>query len=172
VREIVTAEIMGTALLVFVVYAAVDSERAGRVIHIGALGPLAIGARARARAAPSSHRAAEAMPAPCAGAAVFAAHLALIPIDGTSINPARSLGAALVHGQWRQQWCFWCAWARCAGGCVTCSRGVAFTAVRGGHARRVGPLVGAAVAAVFYELCLKGRPDKQPQASPEPEKTK
>jgi aquaporin PIP len=106
-REILTAEIMGTALLVFVVYAAIDPLRAGKVIHIGALGPVAI------------------------GGAVFAAHLALIPIDGTGINPARSLGPAVVHGQWGQHWCFW-----------------------------VGPFVGATIAAVFYELCLKGRPEK------------
>jgi aquaporin PIP len=107
VREIVTAEIMGTALLMFTVYAAIDPERAGKVIHIGALGPIAI------------------------GGAVFAAHLALIPIDGAGINPARSLGAAVVHGVWRQHWAFW-----------------------------VGPLVGSSVSACFYELCLKGRPAK------------
>jgi aquaporin PIP len=65
------------------------------------------------------------------GGAVFAAHLALLPIDGTSINPARSLGPALVHGKWGQHWIFW-----------------------------VGPLVGASVSACFYELCLKARPEK------------
>jgi glycerol uptake facilitator-like aquaporin len=65
---------------------------------------------------------------------VFAAHLALLPIDGTSINPARSLGPALVHGQWTDHWIFW-----------------------------VGPLVGASVSACFYELCLKARPDKSAQ---------
>lgn len=47
-----------TALLVFVVNCAIDAERAGSVLHIGALGPLAI------------------------GAAVFVAHLGLLPIDG------------------------------------------------------------------------------------------
>ena len=105
-REIVVAEIFATALLVFVVYAAIDPARAGKVIHIGALGPVAI------------------------GGAVFAAHLALLPIDGTALNPARALGPAVVHGQWHQHWCFW-----------------------------VGPVVGASAAAVFYELCLKGRED-------------
>ena len=105
-REIVVAEIFATALLVFVVYAAIDPARAGKVIHIGALGPVAI------------------------GGAVFAAHLALLPIDGTALNPARALGPAVVHGQWHQHWCFW-----------------------------VGPIVGASASAVFYELCLKGRDD-------------
>lgn len=70
------AEIFATALLVFVVLAAIDPARAGKVIHIGALGPVAI------------------------GGAAFAAHLALLPIDGTAINPARALGPAVVHGQW------------------------------------------------------------------------
>ena len=107
VREIITAEVMATALLMFTVYAAIDPERAGKVIHIGALGPIAI------------------------GGAVFAAHLALLPIDGASINPARSLGAAVVHREWRQHWAFW-----------------------------VGPMVGASASASFYELCLKGRPHK------------
>jgi glycerol uptake facilitator-like aquaporin len=37
------SEIVGTFLLVSVVYAAVDPQRAGAVIHISALGPLAIG---------------------------------------------------------------------------------------------------------------------------------
>ena len=108
VREVLTAEVVATSLLVLTVYAAVDPLRAGKVIHIGALGPAAI------------------------GGAVFAAHLALIPIDGTSINPARSLGPALVYGRWHQFWAFW-----------------------------VGPLVGAAAAAVVYELVLKARPPKE-----------
>ncbi len=43
-RELVTAEIIATALLVFTVYAAIDVSRAGKVIHIGTLGPIAIGA--------------------------------------------------------------------------------------------------------------------------------
>ena len=107
VREIITAEIMATARLRFTGYAAIDPERAGKVIHIGALGPIAI------------------------GGAVVAAHLALLPIDGAGVNPARSLGAAVVHGVWRQHWAFW-----------------------------VGPLVGSSASACFYEICLKGRRPK------------
>jgi aquaporin PIP len=48
-REIIVAEIMGTALLMFTVYTAIDPHRAGKVIHIGALGPAAIGALPRMR---------------------------------------------------------------------------------------------------------------------------
>jgi MIP family channel proteins len=34
------------------------------------------------------------------------AHLALIPIDGCSVNPARSFGPALVGGEWGDFWIF------------------------------------------------------------------
>lgn len=34
-------------------------------------------------------------------------HLFLIPIDGCSINPARSFGAALAMGNFNDQWIFW-----------------------------------------------------------------
>jgi len=34
------------------------------------------------------------------GFAVFCAHAVLLPIDGCSINPARSLGPAIVSGTW------------------------------------------------------------------------
>jgi MIP family channel proteins len=45
------------------------------------------------------------------GGAVLVCHLALIPITGTSINPARSIGAAVAsgsnaHHQWSQIWIF------------------------------------------------------------------
>jgi glycerol uptake facilitator-like aquaporin len=39
------------------------------------------------------------------GLAVFVVHLATIPITGTGINPARSLGAAVLYNQhktWKQ----------------------------------------------------------------------
>jgi hypothetical protein len=45
-----------------------------------------------------------------------------VPIDGTSINPARSFGPAVVAGHWHQQWIFW-----------------------------VGPLLGGAVVGLLYE---------------------
>lgn len=45
------------------------------------------------------------------GGAVLVCHLALIPITGTSINPARSIGAAVAsgsndHKQWTHIWVF------------------------------------------------------------------
>jgi aquaporin Z len=48
------------------------------------------------------------------------------PISGTSTNPARSLGPALVSGQWQGWWIYW-----------------------------VGPLVGAAVALLACKALLK-----------------
>ncbi|KAI8896073.1 aquaporin-like protein [Globomyces pollinis-pini] len=41
------------------------------------------------------------------GLSVFVIHLAGIPIDGTSVNPARSFGAALISGKWADQIVFW-----------------------------------------------------------------
>jgi hypothetical protein len=55
------------------------------------------------------------------GLAVTVAHLALIPIDGCSVNPARSFGAALVVGAFPDHYRFW-----------------------------AGPMLGAAVAAFVY----------------------
>jgi len=63
------------------------------------------------------------------GLAVFMAHVLLIPVDGCSINPTRSLGPALVaqvrYGKerFKNMWVFW-----------------------------VGPLAGAALAAGSYKL--------------------
>lgn len=39
-------------------------------------------------------------PCPPPGFAVFCAHAVMLPIDGCSINPARSLGPAIVSGTW------------------------------------------------------------------------
>uniref|UniRef100_M8BDG1 Aquaporin PIP1-3/PIP1-4 n=1 Tax=Aegilops tauschii TaxID=37682 RepID=M8BDG1_AEGTA len=58
------------------------------------------------------------------GFAVFLVHLATIPITGTGINPARSLGAAIIYNKkqaWDDHWIFW-----------------------------VGPFIGAALAAIYH----------------------
>lgn len=41
------------------------------------------------------------------GLSVFVSHLALIDIDGCSINPARSFATAVSTGVWKDQWVFW-----------------------------------------------------------------
>ncbi|CAH9138251.1 unnamed protein product [Cuscuta epithymum] len=99
------AEIIGTFVLVYTVFSATDPKRNARDSHIPVLAPLPI------------------------GFAVFMVHLATIPITGTGINPARSLGAAVIYNKdkaWDDQWIFW-----------------------------VGPFVGAAVAAIYHQFILR-----------------
>ncbi|KAM0863700.1 hypothetical protein ACQ4PT_044407 [Festuca glaucescens] len=99
------AEIIGTFVLVYTVFSATDPKRNARDSHIPVLAPLPI------------------------GFAVFMVHLATIPITGTGINPARSLGAAVIYNTdkaWDDQWIFW-----------------------------VGPLIGAAIAAAYHQYVLR-----------------
>ncbi|XP_028757059.1 aquaporin PIP2-7 [Neltuma alba] len=63
------------------------------------------------------------------GFAVFMVHLATIPVTGTGINPARSFGAAVIYNNdkiWDDHWIFW-----------------------------VGPIIGAAAAAIYHEHILR-----------------
>ncbi|XP_070012232.1 aquaporin PIP1-1-like [Nicotiana sylvestris] len=69
------AEIVGTFVLVYTVFSATDAKRNARDSHVPILAPLPI------------------------GFAVFLVHLATIPIIGTCINPARSLGAAIIYNR-------------------------------------------------------------------------
>lgn len=104
------AEIMGTFLLVYTVFSATDAKRSARDSHVPILAPLPI------------------------GFAVFLVHLATIPITGTRINPARSLGAALIYNKshaWDDHWIFW-----------------------------VGPFTGAALAAVYHQMVIRAMPFK------------
>ncbi|KAG0544668.1 hypothetical protein BDA96_02G295800 [Sorghum bicolor] len=103
VGSALAAEIVGTFILVYTVFSATDPKRTARDSFIPVLVPLPI------------------------GFAVFVVHLATIPITGTGINPARSLGAAVVHAAWKDHWIFW-----------------------------VGPLIGATVAALYHKLVLRG----------------
>ncbi|XP_051120197.1 aquaporin PIP2-2 [Andrographis paniculata] len=99
------AEIIGTFVLVYTVFSATDPKRSARDSHIPVLAPLPI------------------------GFAVFMVHLATIPITGTGINPARSLGAAVIFNDdkaWDDQWIFW-----------------------------VGPFIGAAIAAFYHQFILR-----------------
>ncbi|XP_048229628.1 aquaporin PIP2-7-like isoform X2 [Ricinus communis] len=73
------AEIVGTFVLVYTVFSATDPKRKARDSHVPILAPLPI------------------------GFAVFAVHLATIPITGTGINPARSLAAAIIYNT-RKVW--------------------------------------------------------------------
>jgi MIP family channel proteins len=68
--------IMGEIVMTFVLVSVVLETAANRKSTAKAQAPLAI------------------------GFAVFCAHAVLLPIDGCSINPARSLGPAIVSGTW------------------------------------------------------------------------
>ncbi|KAF3433935.1 hypothetical protein FNV43_RR25038 [Rhamnella rubrinervis] len=100
-----SAEIIGTFVLVYTVFSATDPKRSARDSHVPVLAPLPI------------------------GFAVFMVHLATIPITGTGINPARSLGAAVIYNKdkaWDDHWLFW-----------------------------VGPFIGAAIAAFYHQFILR-----------------
>ncbi|PNX99784.1 major intrinsic protein (MIP) family transporter [Trifolium pratense] len=104
------AEIVGTFVLVYTVFSATDAKRNARDSHVPILAPLPI------------------------GFAVFLVHLATIPITGTGINPARSLGAALIYNKdqaWDDHWIFW-----------------------------VGPFIGAALAALYHQIVIRAIPFK------------
>ncbi|KAK9159022.1 hypothetical protein Scep_005596 [Stephania cephalantha] len=104
------AEILGTFLLVYTVFSATDEKRKARDSHVPVLAPLPI------------------------GFAVFLVHLATIPITGTGINPARSLGAAIIYNRkhaWNDHWIFW-----------------------------VGPFIGAGLAAAYHQIVIRAIPFK------------
>ena len=82
-QEALGVEFGCTFLLVLTVMAAVDSGRAEKVKHIGAIAPIVV------------------------GLAVTAAHFIAIPVDNCSINPARSFGVSVVSGSWNDHWIFW-----------------------------------------------------------------
>ncbi|GLJ23379.1 hypothetical protein SUGI_0442320 [Cryptomeria japonica] len=99
------AEMIGTFVLVYIIFSSVDPKRRARDSHVPVLVPLPI------------------------GFAVFAIHLATIPITGTGINPARSFATAVIYNHkksWDDHWIFW-----------------------------VGPFVGAAAAATYHQCILR-----------------
>ncbi|CAK9136125.1 unnamed protein product [Ilex paraguariensis] len=99
------AEIIGTFVLVYTVFSATDPKRSARDSHVPVLAPLPI------------------------GFAVFMVHLSTIHISGSGINPARSLGAAVIYNQskaWDHHWIYW-----------------------------AGPFIGAAIAAFYHQFILR-----------------
>ncbi len=83
VWTVLGGEMLGTAILVLVVCAAADVGREAKSKYQGALTPLMI------------------------GLAVVVGHLFLIPVDGCSLNPARSFGPALAMEDFTNHWVFW-----------------------------------------------------------------
>ncbi|CAN0393167.1 unnamed protein product, partial [Hapterophycus canaliculatus] len=95
-------EILCTFVLMVTIFAACDGEIERSSAHVGPLLPFAI------------------------GSAVLLSHLVLIPIDGCSINPARSMATAVTNGEWDNQWVFW-----------------------------AGPMLGGVLATVVWEAALR-----------------
>jgi aquaporin TIP len=62
------------------------------------------------------------------GMAVILDHIIGVPLTGASMNPARSLGPALVSGTWDNHWIYW-----------------------------AGPLIGGVLAAGTYRLIFWDR---------------
>ncbi|KAB2621060.1 aquaporin PIP1-3 [Pyrus ussuriensis x Pyrus communis] len=101
-------KIVGTFVLAYTVFSATDAKRNARDSNVPILAPLPI------------------------RFAVFLVHLATIPITGTGINPARSLGAAIVYNKelaWDGHWIFW-----------------------------VEPFIGAALAAIYHQMVIRPFP--------------
>ncbi|XP_028128530.1 aquaporin AQPAe.a isoform X2 [Diabrotica virgifera virgifera] len=65
------------------------------------------------------------------GLAAVACHLTGIPYTGSSINPARSFGPAVIMNHWHHHWIYW-----------------------------VGPLLGGGLAGVIYKILFKVRKDE------------
>jgi len=68
------------------------------------------------------------------GVVIWVAHVCLIPFTGCGINPTRSFGPAVVMDSWRDHWIYW-----------------------------VGPLLGGALAALFYHMLFFVEEEEKPQ---------
>ena len=80
------AKIIGTVILVYPVLSTIEAKGNVRDSHVSILAPLSI------------------------EFAVLLVHPATIPITGTGINPARSLGAAIIYNKgnaWNDMWISW-----------------------------------------------------------------
>lgn len=80
------AEIVGTIILVYPVLSTIEAKGNVRDSHVSILAPLSI------------------------EFAVLLVHPATISITGTGINPARSLGAAIIYNKgnaWNDMWISW-----------------------------------------------------------------
>ncbi|RRT42608.1 hypothetical protein BHE74_00049421 [Ensete ventricosum] len=96
------AEIVGTFILVYTVFSATDAKRNARDSHVPVRTLVVRPHQNLLSLASNKGHPCEFVqilaPLPI-GFAVFLVHLATIPITGTGINPARSLGAAIIYNK-------------------------------------------------------------------------
>ncbi|XP_076674414.1 aquaporin AQPAn.G isoform X2 [Andrena cerasifolii] len=60
------------------------------------------------------------------GLTITVAHMAAVPVTGSSMNPARTLGPAVILGEWKDLWIYW-----------------------------VGPILGACAAGALYKIAFR-----------------
>jgi len=68
------------------------------------------------------------------GLSITTCHLFAVPLTGSSMNPARSLGPAVILQNFSNHWVYW-----------------------------VGPLLGSILAAIFYQVVLRARGESKKQ---------
>jgi aquaporin-4 len=69
------------------------------------------------------------------GGMIFLIHLVGVPLTGASVNPARTLGPAVVSGYWDFHWIYW-----------------------------VGPIVGAVIAGLIMQYVYVKKAEKEAAA--------
>ncbi len=69
------------------------------------------------------------------GGMIFLIHLVGVPLTGASVNPARTLGPAIVSGYWNFHWIYW-----------------------------VGPIVGAVIAGLIMQYVYVKKAEKEAAA--------
>jgi aquaporin-4 len=66
------------------------------------------------------------------GGMIFLLHLVGVPLTGASMNPARTLGPAIVSGYWNAHWIYW-----------------------------VGPIIGAVIAGLIMQYVFVKKAEKE-----------